>query len=132
LLAYRLRASQLLYALAGIELENVRAVLVPVEKFDESAPNVGEFPLGQPAFKERFLSAGFVSDQKMTYALKPAGIGDVVANEVEDAGGIGHARSVGRKIRLMRRGKLVIAIFAAVSISFAATDRESKERAYRQ
>jgi hypothetical protein len=85
--------------LARIELENVGAVFMEIQAFDESAPDLGEFSPGQPAFKERFLSAGFISEQKTMHAVKPPGVGDVVTDEIEGAGGIEHAASVGGPIR---------------------------------
>jgi hypothetical protein len=79
------------YVLAGVELEDVGAVFASVQEFCEPLPDAGEFLLGQPALAERLLPAGFVSEQEAMRTMEPPRVGNVVADEIEGAGGIFHA-----------------------------------------
>jgi hypothetical protein len=80
----------------------MRPVLRHIHPRKQACLHRFQFGSGEPTFTQGFLPANLVALQKMANALQSPGAGDVVANQIKDAGGIGHAfmmERIGKKAR---------------------------------
>jgi len=70
---------------AGVEREDVEAVLLGVHEVLDFKMDQAQFGWSEPSFKDRFLTAYFVIGENLSDFSQATGVAHVVGDEVEGA-----------------------------------------------